>query len=151
MPNAHQSVCVCISGLSDRVGCCLGAVCQARRTFGQSNERCRMVREVFGQTEVVHPEPVVCCIRVVVVYCDFDVPQVGDSSVAEVGRKIVYFVQHLVLRRCNWMVQVGGQTIRHDVKQSATGPDGPRLYPDYSIGTACIMWWTWRCTEQSDI
>ena len=44
--------------------------------------------------------------RVVACY-DCDVPQVGHSSTAEVGRKNAYFVKYLVLRRRNGIVRRG--------------------------------------------
>jgi hypothetical protein len=52
---------------------------------------------------------------VVLVYCGFDVLQVADSSVVDVGRKNECSKQHHVMRRLTRMVHKG-------IKQSAIIP-----------------------------
>jgi hypothetical protein len=46
------------------------------------------VQKVRDRTRSVRSYPAACCIAMVVVYCSFDAPQVGNSSVVAEGRKM---------------------------------------------------------------
>lgn len=62
------------------------------------------VRTVWDHTRTIRSYLVVQCI-LMVVYCNFDVPWVSDSSVVGVGRKTMCCKQYPILCRCTRMVR----------------------------------------------